>query len=71
MRVELDEPDEQGARHLAVVEPLARLHVTLGAIRADLEEQPSNRSIRAAARRWHEAVTNVADELIAERRRAG
>lgn len=65
------EDDEQGARHLAAVREPARFHVTLGAIRADLEEQPSNRSIRAAARRWHEAITNVADELIADRRRGG
>ncbi len=65
------EDDEQGAQHLASVRETARFHVTLGAIRADLEEQPSTRSIRAAAKRWHEAITNVADELIADRRRGG
>jgi hypothetical protein len=63
------EVDEQGAQHLAVVRPRARFEVTLGAIRADLEEQPSNRSIRSAARRWHDAITALTDELIAERRR--
>jgi hypothetical protein len=67
----LAEADDQGARHLALVAEQARFHVTLGAIRADLEVQPSPRSIRAAVRRWHEAITNAGEELIAQRRRAG
>ncbi|WP_234343523.1 hypothetical protein [Streptomyces sp. NRRL F-5123] len=65
------EDDDQGARHLALVAEQARFHVTLGAIRADLEEQPSTHSIRAAVRRWHEAITNVGEELVAQRRCAG
>lgn len=63
--------DEQGEQHLALVRVQARFHVTLGAVRADLEEQPSDRSIRAAAKRWQDAITAVAEELITQRRRGG
>lgn len=67
-----DDPDPQGTQHLAVVRERARFEVTLGAVRADLEEQPSARSVRAAVRRWHRAITQLGDEVIAERhKRAG
>lgn len=41
----------------------ARWHVTLGAIRGHLEEQPSPASVRAAARRWASAITQLADDI--------
>jgi hypothetical protein len=68
---ETDDTDEQGEQHLAVVRTRARFQVTLGAIRGDLDEQPSDRSIRSAAKRWHKAITELVDEVIAERRRTG
>lgn len=46
----------------------ARFHLTLGAIRADLEEQPSPSQVRAASRRWIEAITQMTDELAKEQR---
>ncbi|MCU1613952.1 MAG: hypothetical protein JWO98_1492 [Frankiales bacterium] len=42
----------------------ARREITLGAIRAHLEEQPSPSSIRACARRWCTAITNLADDVV-------
>ncbi|TKA11737.1 hypothetical protein [Actinacidiphila oryziradicis] len=42
----------------------ARRELTLGAIRAHLEEQPSPHSIRACARRWCTAITNLADDVV-------
>lgn len=65
------ETDEQGAQHLALVAEQARFHVTLGAIRADLEAQPSEACRRAAVRRWHNAITNIADELGQQLRATG
>lgn len=55
-------PDDD-ARHAANAER-ARWELTLGSIRADLEAQPSTRSIRAAARRWATAITHIADDII-------
>ncbi|MGY4917484.1 hypothetical protein ACWD9K_20070 [Streptomyces sp. 900116325] len=71
--VDLDaaEADEQGARHLALTAEQARFHITLGAIRADLEAQPSDICLRAAARRWTDAITQLADELAGQLKRAG
>lgn len=43
----------------------ARFEITLNSIRADLEEQPSEASIRAAARRWHDAITAMTDDMTA------
>ncbi|MFD5874047.1 hypothetical protein [Streptomyces sp. NPDC060322] len=69
--VELPKPDSQGAQHLALTAEQARFHVTLGAIRADLEAQPSELCLRAAARRWQDAITNLADELGQQLRNTG
>ncbi|MFI6861756.1 hypothetical protein ACIBKZ_17970 [Streptomyces sp. NPDC050421] len=69
--VELPEVDEQGAQHLALVAEQARFHVTLGAVRADLEAQPSDMCLRAAARRWQNAITALADELGQQLRNTG
>lgn len=57
------EADDQGAQHLALTAEQARWHVTLGVIRAHLEEQPSPQAVRAAARRWARAITQIADDI--------
>ncbi|MEU1772622.1 hypothetical protein ABZ501_06395 [Streptomyces sp. NPDC019922] len=71
--VDLDavEGDDQGARHLQLVAEQARFHVVLGAIRADLEDQPSELCLRAAARRWQQAITQLADELSQQLKNTG
>ncbi|MFI6105809.1 hypothetical protein [Streptomyces sp. NPDC051310] len=61
--VSLPEDEDQGAAHLALVAEQARFHVTLGSVRADLEEQPSPMCVRAAARRWCEAITAMAEDV--------
>ncbi|MEU6295043.1 hypothetical protein [Streptomyces erythrochromogenes] len=48
----------------------ARFEITLNSIRADLEEQPSEASIRAAARRWHDAITAMTDDMTAALRKS-
>ncbi|MEW2135512.1 hypothetical protein AB0892_02690 [Streptomyces sp. NPDC005409] len=45
----------------------ARRAITLGSIRASLEEQPSATSIRAAARRWAADVLALAEDIAAEK----
>jgi hypothetical protein len=68
------EADEQGRQHLAVVEPRARFHLALGALRGALEEEPSANAVRSCVRRWIAAATQVADDVIREkqdRRKAG
>jgi hypothetical protein len=42
--------------------------MVLGSIRHDLTQQPTPGAIRAAARTWKNAITNLADELINTRR---
>lgn len=42
--------------------------MVLGSIRHDLNQQPTPGAIRAAARGWKDAITNLADELINTRR---
>jgi hypothetical protein len=64
---EQNEADEQGERHLAVVGPRARFHVTLGALKAALEEEPSPRAVRSCLRRWIGAATQVADDVIRDK----
>lgn len=41
----------------------ARREVFLGAVRADLEEQPSPRAVRAAGRRWSLRLLQVAEDV--------
>ncbi len=62
------EADEQGEQHLAVVRPRARFHITMGALRAAFEEEPSPRAVRSCLKRWISAATQVADEVIREKR---
>jgi hypothetical protein len=63
--------DEQGRQHLAATAARARFQVTLGSIRADLEEQPSRTAVHTAARRWTDAITNLADEAVQRLKKAG
>lgn len=46
----------------------ARRRLTIGAIRTDLEAQPSPRSILAAGRRWCAEITAMADAMAKQRR---
>ncbi|MFI0825694.1 hypothetical protein ACH4Q7_14700 [Streptomyces roseolus] len=69
--VDIIENDDQGAAHLALAAVQARFHVTLGSIRADLEEQPSPMAVLNAARRWNYAITAMADEVASSLRKAG
>ncbi|WP_329336163.1 hypothetical protein OG252_13290 [Streptomyces sp. NBC_01352] len=41
--------------------------MVLGSIRHDLNQQPTPGAIRAAARTWKNAITQLADELITRR----
>nr|WSX48863.1 hypothetical protein OG409_07835 [Streptomyces sp. NBC_00974] len=43
-------------------------HLELRSITAHLAEQPSPQAIRAAARHWITAITNIADDLIKGRK---
>ncbi len=49
----------------------ARFHITLGSVRADLEEQPSPACVHSAARRWCAAITAIADEISKQKRSTG
>ncbi|MFD6684197.1 hypothetical protein, partial [Micromonospora parva] len=68
--IALDTERDQGEEHLALTAVQARFHVTLGAIRADLEEQPSPMAVLNAARRWNYAITAMADEVAAALKKA-
>ncbi|MCX5170555.1 hypothetical protein OG616_21420 [Streptomyces antibioticus] len=46
----------------------ARREMALGSIRAHLAEQPSPRSVRAAARRWCTQITALAEDVITARK---
>ncbi|MET9516420.1 hypothetical protein [Streptomyces sp. NPDC002994] len=63
--------DVQGAQHLGLTAVQARFHVTLGAIRGDLEEQPSPMCVRTAARRWCDEITAMANEITQQPRDTG
>lgn len=69
--VDLEPSDEQGQQHLELTRVQARFRVTLGSIRADLEEQPSPVCVRAAARRWTDAIAQITDELTKQLRDTG
>lgn len=47
----------------------ARFEITLNSVRADLEEQPSPACVRAAARRWHDAITALTEDIAGTRLR--
>lgn len=60
--------DEQGQQHLELVRVQARFRLVLDSIKADLREQPSEVSVRGAARRWTNAITAMADDVAKEMR---
>lgn len=63
--------DEQDAGHDELYVKRAQEHalheMVLGSIRHDLNQQPTPGAIRAAARTWKNAITQLADELITRR----
>lgn len=64
---QLDEPSQAEQRHAALAgmrREQARFHITIATIRGALREQPSERAARAAARRWHAAITAATDEAV-------
>lgn len=69
--IALASEQDQGEEHLALTAVQARFHVTLGSIRADLEEQPSPMAVLNAARRWTYAITAMADDVATALRKAG
>lgn len=69
--IENTEADEQGRQHLAVTEPRARFHLTLGALRGALEEEPSANAVRSCLRRWIGAATQVAEDVIRDMNERG
>jgi hypothetical protein len=60
-------PNEDDARVRYAAER-ARHQLTVAAIRADLEAQPSPRSVLAAGRRWCNEITAMAEALAKQRR---
>lgn len=54
--------------HLRYAAERAQRQLTIGAIRADLEAQPSPRSVLSAARRWCAEITAMADAMAKQRR---
>lgn len=47
----------------------ARFVITIGALRGALEEQPSERAVRAAGRRWINEAVQAIDEVALQKRR--
>ncbi len=66
---QIDAPDHEARDQMLA--DRARFHLTLGSIRADLEDQPSPAAVRAAGRRWIDAVTHLTDEVAAQHKKAG
>lgn len=64
----VDDADEREARYLALAAEKARFHITLGALRSALEEQPNEACVRAAGRRWINAAVQAIDEVAKEQR---
>lgn len=69
--VDLEPSDEQGQQHLRLTRTQARFQLVLDSIRADLAEQPSRMCVRSAARRWTDAITQIADEVTKQLRDTG
>lgn len=63
-------PRSQQVQTACTDETCVRFHVVLDTVRAMLEEQPSERTVRSTARRICAAVTLLADEIVAEKREA-
>lgn len=54
------EPDRSYTRQAA------RFHLTLGALRAALEDQPTPNLVRATGRRWLSAAAQLTDEVATQ-----
>lgn len=70
-RLQLDvvdkaEPETSRDRGTAAA---ARFEMVLGSIKADLTEQPSPMCVRAAKRRWIDAITAAAEDAEQQLRR--
>ncbi|MFF7200487.1 hypothetical protein [Streptomyces sp. NPDC008141] len=61
--------DDQGALHLEAARIQARRQLVMDSIRADLSEQPSDVSVRGAARRWAQDIYAAADEISSRMRK--
>lgn len=59
---------EHGEQYMRLAQEHARHELVLDSIRFDLQQQPNAACLRAAERRWKNAITNLADELINTRR---
>lgn len=46
----------------------ARREMFLGAVRSDLEEKPTPAAVRAAARRWCQAITAISADIVNDQR---
>lgn len=68
-----DDADEspEVTAYLRLQAERARHHMVLVSIRADLEEQPSPACVRIAARRWTDAIIQLADETARQLRNTG
>lgn len=58
--------DETRLRYVA---ERAQRQLTLDAIRADLEAQPSPRSVLSSGRHWCAVITAMADDVAKQRRK--
>ncbi|NJP70400.1 hypothetical protein [Streptomyces sp. C1-2] len=67
-RVNLDAPADHDELYVQRAQERALHEMVLGSIRHDLTQQPSPATIRAAATRWKNAITHIADDLINTRR---
>lgn len=61
-------PDEPEPEHDRGTSEKARVEMVMLSIKADLGEQPSVNTIRAAARRWQGAISAAADEAVRQHR---
>lgn len=61
-------PGEWPEQYVRIAAERARWELTLGSIRAHLEEQPSPAAVHAAGRRWINAVLQIAEHTAAEMR---
>jgi hypothetical protein len=66
--VHTDEQTDHDELYVKRAQERALREMVLGSIRHDLDQQPSPTAIRAAARDWKNAITNLTDELINTRR---
>ncbi|MFB7289012.1 hypothetical protein [Actinacidiphila glaucinigra] len=64
-------PTPEREHERAGVAEAARFALTLGSIRASLEEQPSEGAVRAVVRHWTNAITQLAEEVAAAKRHTG